>query len=51
MKMIEILKEEINKSLKQSPTSKQTKETKLLKDLKMEIETIRKTQTEGTLEL
>ena len=48
--MIEALKEEVNKSLKdiQENTVKQGKEiNKTVQDLKMEIESIKKTQTEG----
>ena len=49
MKMIESLKEAINKSLKeiQENTRKQRKKTnKIVQDMKIEIETINKAQTE-----
>ena len=52
--MIEALKEEISKSLKETEenTIKQVKEiNKTVQDLKMEIEAIKKTQTEGILEM
>jgi len=54
MKMIENFKEKINKSRKeiQENTIKQGKEiNKIVQDLKMEIETIKKTQTEAILEI
>ena len=50
--MIGDLKEEMNKSLKETHknTIKWVKEiNKIVQDLKMEIETIKKTQTEGIL--
>jgi predicted double-glycine peptidase len=53
IKMIEAIKEEINKSLEkiQENTIKQVKEiNKTVQDLKMEIKAVRKTQTEGILE-
>ena len=52
--MIEAFKEEMNKSLKeiQENTIKQVKEmNKTVQDLKMEIEAIKKTQTEEILEM
>ena len=52
--MIDTSKEETNKSLKeiQENTIKQVKEmNKTVQDLKMEIEAIKKTQTEGILEM
>jgi formyltetrahydrofolate synthetase len=52
--MIEAFKEKINKSLKeiQKNTIKQVKEiNKSVQDMKMEIETIKKTQTKPTLEI
>jgi chromosome segregation ATPase len=52
-KQLEALKEETQKSFKelQECTNKQVKElTKTIQDLKMEIETIRKSQRETTLE-
>jgi chromosome segregation ATPase len=54
MIMMEDYKEDINKSLKeiQENTSKQVKDlNKTIQDLKMEIETIKKTQRETTLEI
>lgn len=53
MNMIKFLKEKIKKSLKeiQENTDKQQKEmNKTVEDLKLEIESIKKTQTEGILE-
>jgi septal ring factor EnvC (AmiA/AmiB activator) len=53
-KQLEALKEEIQKSLKelQENTTKQVKElNKTIQDLKMEIETIKKSQRETTLEI
>ena len=53
-KLVEPLKEEIQKSIKefQENTSKQVKEmNKTIQDLKMEMETIKKSQRETTLEL
>ena len=53
-KQLEALKEETQKSLKelQENTTKQVKElNKTIQDLKMEIETIKKSQRETTLEL
>ena len=53
-KQLESLKEETQKSLKelQKNTTKQVKElNKTIQDLKMEIETIKKSQRETTLEL
>jgi hypothetical protein len=52
--MIEAFKEKMNKSLKevQEDTIKQVKGmNKTIKDLKLEIEAIKKTQTEGILEI
>ena len=52
-KQLEALKEETQKSLKelQENTSKHMKElNKTIQDLKMEVETMKKTQTETTLE-
>lgn len=54
MKMIEVFKEEMNKSLKeiQENTNKQFKEmNKTVQDLKMEMEAIKKIETEGILEM
>ena len=54
MKILEAFKKEINKSLKeiQKNTIKQVKEMdKIVRDLKMEIEAIKKTLTEGILEV
>ena len=49
MNMTEVLKEEMNKSFKESQEKKQTIErSKTVQDLKMEIEAIKK--TEGILE-
>jgi hypothetical protein len=53
-KMVEILKEETQKSLKelQENTTKQVMElNKTIQNLKMEVETIKKTQRETTLEI
>jgi chromosome segregation ATPase len=53
-KQVEVLKEEIQKSLKelQENTTKQMMElNKTIQDLKMEVETIKKTQKETTLEI
>ena len=53
-KQVEALKEETQKSLKelQENTTKQVKElNKTIQDLKMEIETIKKSQRETTLEI
>jgi predicted nucleic acid-binding Zn-ribbon protein len=53
-RQVEALKEETQKSLKelQKNTSKQVKElNKTIQDLKMEIETIKKSQRERTLEI
>ena len=52
--MAEALREEMNKSLKeiQGSTIKQMNEVnKTVQDLKIEIETIKETQTEGILEM
>jgi len=54
MMMIKDLKKDINNSLKeiQENTTKQVKKlNKTIQDLKMEIETIKKPQTETTLEI
>jgi len=54
IKIIEAFKKEINKSLKeiQENTIRQVKEiSKTVQDLKVEIETIKRTQTEGILEM
>jgi archaellum component FlaC len=54
MKMIKDFKKDINNSLKeiQENTGKQVKELdKTIQDLKIEIETIKKTQRETTLEM
>ena len=54
MMMMEDYKKEINNSLKeiQENTSKQVKElNKTIQDLKMEVETIKKSQRETTLEI
>jgi hypothetical protein len=54
MKMIESFKEKINNSLKeiQENTSKQMKEfNKVMQYLKVEVETIKKTQMEANLEM
>jgi esterase/lipase len=54
MKMIEAFKKNINNSLKeiQENTIKQVKElNKMVQELKMEIETIKKTQMEANLEI
>jgi uncharacterized protein YaaN involved in tellurite resistance len=53
-KQVEALKEETNKSLKEihENTIKQMKElNKMVQELKTEIETIKKTQREATLEI
>jgi archaellum component FlaC len=53
-KQVEALKEETNKSLKeiQENTIKQVKElNKMVQELKMELETIKKSQREATLEM
>jgi predicted nucleic acid-binding Zn-ribbon protein len=53
-KQIEVLKEETQKSLKElrENTTKQAMElNKTIQDLKMEVETIKKTQSEATLEI
>ena len=53
-KQVEALKEEAQKSLKelQKNTTKQVMElNKTIQDLKMEVETIKKTQSEATLEI
>jgi esterase/lipase len=53
-KQVEYLKEETQKSLKelQENTTKQVKElNKTIRDLKMEIETVKKSQRETTLEI
>lgn len=50
MNVIEVLKEEMNKSLKEIYEKRCWKEIiKTVLGLKMEIESIKKTQTEGTL--
>ena len=54
MKIIESFKEDINNSLKeiQENTGKQVKElNKVIQDLKVEVETIKKTQMEANLEM
>jgi hypothetical protein len=54
MKIIESFKEGINNSLKetQESTGKQVKEfNKVIQDLKVEVEIIKKTQMEGNLEM
>ena len=54
MMMMEDYKKDINNSLKeiQENTSKQVKElNKTIQDLKMEVETIKKSQRETTLEI
>jgi esterase/lipase len=54
MKIIESFKEDINNSLKeiQDNTGKQVKElNKVIQDLKVEVETIKKTQMEANLEM
>ena len=54
MKMIEAFKEDINNSLKeiQENTIRQVKKlNKIVQDLNMEIETIKKSQMEATLEM
>jgi hypothetical protein len=54
MEMTEAFKEEINKSLKetQNTTIKQVQEmNKTVQDIKMEIESTKKTQTEAILEI
>ena len=54
IKMIEVFKEETNKSLKeiQESTIKHEKEiNKTVQDLKMKIEAIKKIQTEGTVDM
>ena len=54
MKIIESFKEDINNSLKeiQENTGKQVKElNKAIQDLKVEVETIKKTQMEANLEM
>jgi F0F1-type ATP synthase membrane subunit b/b' len=57
MKIIESFKEEINNSLKEKQkkkiqTGKQLKElNKVIQELKVEVETIKKTQTETNLEM
>lgn len=54
MNMIEAIKEEINKSLKeiQGNTNKQVKEMDItVQDLKVEIETTKKTQSEEIMEM
>ena len=54
MKIIESFKEDINNSLKeiQENTGKQVKElNKMIQDLKVEVETIKKTQMEANLEM
>ena len=54
MKIIESFKEDINNSLKeiQENTDKQVTElNKVIQDLKMEVETIKKTQMEANLEI
>ena len=54
IKIIESFKEEINNSLKeiQENTGKQVKElNKAIQDLKVEVETIKKTQMEANLEM
>jgi F0F1-type ATP synthase membrane subunit b/b' len=57
MKIIESFKEEINNSLKEKKkkkiqTGKQLKElNKVIQELKVEVETIKKTQTETNLEM
>ena len=53
MKMMEALKEEMNKSLKENQEkAKQLKETnETLQELKIKIEAIKKAQTEGILEM
>jgi hypothetical protein len=53
-KQVEVLKEQIHKSIKeiQENTIKQVKElNKAVQDLKIEIETIKKSQVEATLEM
>ena len=52
MKMKEVLREQMNKLLKESEKYKQLKErNKTVQDIKMVIETIKKTWTEGILEV
>ena len=54
MKIVESFKEDINNSLKeiQENTGKQVKElNKVIKDLKVEVETIKKTQMKTNLEI
>ena len=54
MKLIESFKEDINNSLKeiQENTGKQVKElNKAIQDIKVEVETIKKTQVEANLEM
>ena len=54
MKIIEFFKKDTNNSLKeiQKNTGKQAKElNKVIQDLKVEVETIKKTQMEATMEM
>lgn len=53
MNITEVLSEEMNKSLKEANENKQWKEilNKTVQDLQVEIESIKKTQTEGNLEI
>ena len=53
MKIIESFKEDIKNSLKdtQENTGKQLKMNKAIKDLKVEVETLKKTQMEANLEM
>jgi hypothetical protein len=52
MKIIEFFKEDINNSPIHKNTGKQVKESnKVIKDTKVEIETIKKTQMEANLEM
>ena len=50
MNMLEVLKEEMNKSLQEIHKTQWKEMHKTVQGLKVEIESIKKTQTEGNLE-